>query len=646
MGIGKGLVVGHVLTWNGSAWVSQAGSGGGGADPNASYIVVGLTGSLPNERSLLPTNGIIGVDGGAGNPYGLSIDDSVVATVSGTTFTGDINAPNVYAATNVTGSTVFATTNVTASYAEFGIGSLSSTGEVRLTNNSAIAARNAANTQDINIASVDGSDNLIIGNTLRANTIDMDANGAITIDSRIAGVSVGGAGASDFTTLAGALTLQGAAGVTVTSTGGTLTLDGTGQTVDLDSAVLDVDASDSIEIDTDGGISIDAMAASNVTVNLDQLALTSQGTGANTIVSAVSGSHFTYALRYAETGESYISGSGNYYLNAPNLSIGTITDMSAIDIDASGPINIESKSGNVRLVSTGSQALLLGRSAGANAVVSADDLGGTFAYSVRYADFGTTYQSGSGDYFIDAPKIKLGTITDMSSLLMSGSGASTSEWGVGEFNTVRLGEDATANPNNVQDLNFYGTGRVAGAQWNVTQFATASLGASRFEIFGTDGIFLRGGAQSSAGLTDGFIVVSGSSEVTTFLSNFTGSQSIIGAINAAYSAGGGGGTPGGSNTQVQFNDGGSFGGDAGLVYNKTSDALTVAGDVTGSVLYATSNITSSYAEIGTGNLATVGDIRLTNNSSVVARNAANTQDNLLTQVIIFILVMEQQIQAL
>jgi hypothetical protein len=35
-----------------------------------------------------------------------------------------------------------------------------------------------------------------------------------------------------------------------------------------------------------------------------------------------------------------------------------------------------------------------------------------------------------------------------------------------------------------------------------------------------------------------------------------------------------GGTPGGSDTQVQFNDGGSFGGDAGLTYNKTTDYLT------------------------------------------------------------------------
>ena len=38
-------------------------------------------------------------------------------------------------------------------------------------------------------------------------------------------------------------------------------------------------------------------------------------------------------------------------------------------------------------------------------------------------------------------------------------------------------------------------------------------------------------------------------------------------------------TPGGSNTQVQFNDSSAFGGDAGLVYNKTTDALTLAGQL-------------------------------------------------------------------
>ena len=40
---------------------------------------------------------------------------------------------------------------------------------------------------------------------------------------------------------------------------------------------------------------------------------------------------------------------------------------------------------------------------------------------------------------------------------------------------------------------------------------------------------------------------------------------------------GGSGTPGGADTQVQFNDAGSFGGDSALTYNKTTDALTLSG---------------------------------------------------------------------
>jgi hypothetical protein len=42
-------------------------------------------------------------------------------------------------------------------------------------------------------------------------------------------------------------------------------------------------------------------------------------------------------------------------------------------------------------------------------------------------------------------------------------------------------------------------------------------------------------------------------------------------------------SPGGTNTQVQFNDGGAFGGDSGFLYNKTSNDLYVEGVLTGSM---------------------------------------------------------------
>jgi len=53
------------------------------------------------------------------------------------------------------------------------------------------------------------------------------------------------------------------------------------------------------------------------------------------------------------------------------------------------------------------------------------------------------------------------------------------------------------------------------------------------------------------------------------------SQRII-----AVRGGGGATKPAGSDKQIQFNDGGVFGGDAGMVYNKTTNALTVDGTVT------------------------------------------------------------------
>jgi len=53
---------------------------------------------------------------------------------------------------------------------------------------------------------------------------------------------------------------------------------------------------------------------------------------------------------------------------------------------------------------------------------------------------------------------------------------------------------------------------------------------------------------------------------------FTGNLDLV-----EVGAGGGAATPGGADTQVQFNDGGSFAGDSGLAYNDTAGALTVGG---------------------------------------------------------------------
>jgi len=65
----------------------------------------------------------------------------------------------------------------------------------------------------------------------------------------------------------------------------------------------------------------------------------------------------------------------------------------------------------------------------------------------------------------------------------------------------------------------------------------------------------------------------------------------------------GAGTPGGSDTQVQFNDSSAFGGDAGLTYNKTTDALTV-GTGAGTITGAAGGVD---LVLGASDVATIGD---------------------------------------
>ena len=73
--------------------VVGGGSGGGAGDPAASYLVLSNTGSLSNERSFIAGTGLIGTDAGANNNYTLTIDDSIVATLTGSFFTGTVSAP-------------------------------------------------------------------------------------------------------------------------------------------------------------------------------------------------------------------------------------------------------------------------------------------------------------------------------------------------------------------------------------------------------------------------------------------------------------------------------------------------------------------------------------------------------------------------
>jgi hypothetical protein len=69
------------------------------------------------------------------------------------------------------------------------------------------------------------------------------------------------------------------------------------------------------------------------------------------------------------------------------------------------------------------------------------------------------------------------------------------------------------------------------------------------------------------------------------------------------SGSGGGGSPAGANTEIQFNDNGAFGSDANLVYDNTSQTLTVTGTIGADTVFAGNSyvqynvIATSYVDV-------------------------------------------------
>lgn len=101
---------------------------------------------------------------------------------------------------------------------------------------------------------------------------------------------------------------------------------------------------------------------------------------------------------------------------------------------------------------------------------------------------------------------------------------------------------------------------------------------------------------STDDLTPNFLsskIVAGSNVTVTV----TGASGSNQTLTIASTGGGGSTSPGGTNTQIQFNDSSAFNGDAGLTYNKTTDVLTVTGGI-----IATGSINVSGGINSTGNV--------------------------------------------
>ena len=92
----------------------------------------------------------------------------------------------------------------------------------------------------------------------------------------------------------------------------------------------------------------------------------------------------------------------------------------------------------------------------------------------------------------------------------------------------------------------------------------------------------------------------------------------------------GGGSPGGSITQVQFNDGASFGGDSALTWKKLPNILTLSGTLltTGSAQFASGYGSSGVTIFDNGDIFTDGNLKV--DGVTVLNNTTTITGSLLT----------------
>jgi hypothetical protein len=121
---------------------------------------------------------------------------------------------------------------------------------------------------------------------------------------------------------------------------------------------------------------------------------------------------------------------------------------------------------------------------------------------------------------------------------------------------------------------------IEGAANTFTAKQTIDLAGEQLALGGTNT-----GVMSFAGTTSGKVTLQAADAAGTYTltlpTNDGDSGQFLktdGSGVLSWDAAGGGGTPGGSDTQVQFNDGGAFGGDADLTWDKTANLLTLGAD--------------------------------------------------------------------
>jgi hypothetical protein len=160
------------------------------------------------------------------------------------------------------------------------------------------------------------------------------------------------------------------------------------------------------------------------------------------------------------------------------------------------------------------------------------------------------------------------------------------------------------------------------AELNVLDGITATVTELNYVDGVSSNIQTQLDGKLSTSLPQNAIFVGNSSNVATSLSGGTNGYVLTSVSGVPTWAAVSAGTPPGADTQMIFNDAGSFGVDTGFVYNKTTNTLTVvnldtATTIGSAAIYRVSGTDVSVADGGTG-LSAIAAL------SILVANSANT----------------------
>lgn len=249
----------------------------------------------------------------------------------------------------------------------------------------------------------------------------------------------------------------------------------------------------------------------------------------------------------------------------------------------------------------------------------------TFATTANTANFATTAATANTASTANTAN----TATFASSSNTSNFATSSGTANTATTATTANFANTAATANTATNANFANTAATANTainvtsatQSNITSLGTltslnvsgnASFTGSRVALGNVSVVRITGGTSGQVLSTDG-----------------TGNLSWI-----TQSGGSGNATPGGANTQIQFNDAGIFGATGNLTFNKSTSALVVGGNISsGGNISATGNLSAGNISVGNANftgsnvtLGSVSSVRITGGSSgqVLSTNGSGT----------------------